>query len=155
MIYSEVSKCPSSELTYSYWLGSFTKVGKVWAPPTCTMGCRYSPQSSQSNRKSNFQNELTNKKFDSNSKLNLAYRQHHNVKPNTLFHFRWVLQSAKQFWSLKWSHHYGNFMGCHHGTGLAQHWHLAVTSNVTLAFIKIIVTVVFCHIRAHSILRAL
>ena len=36
------------------------------------MGCRYSPQRSQSNGKSNFQNELTNQKFDSNSKLNLA-----------------------------------------------------------------------------------
>ena len=49
------------------------------------MGCRYSPQRSQSNGKSNFQNELTNQKYVSNSKLNLAYRQHHNVKPSLFF----------------------------------------------------------------------
>ena len=36
------------------------------APPTCEMGCRYSLQSCQSNGKSNFKNELTNQKFDSN-----------------------------------------------------------------------------------------
>ena len=33
-------------------------------------------------------NELTNQKFDSNLKLKLAYRQHHNVKPFALFHFQ-------------------------------------------------------------------
>ena len=33
-------------------------------PPTCAMGGRYSPPRSQSNGKSNFQNELTNQKFD-------------------------------------------------------------------------------------------
>ena len=81
------------------------------------MGCRYSPQRSRSNGESKFQNELTNQKFDSNLKLNLAYRQHHNVKPANLFHFQYVLQEAKQFWSLKRPHHYGIFLGCHHGTG--------------------------------------
>ena len=35
--------------------------------------------------KNNFQNELTNQKFDSNSQLNLAYRLHHDVKPVTRF----------------------------------------------------------------------
>ena len=57
--------------------------------------------------KKNFQNELTNQRLDSNSKLNLNYRQHNNVKPITLFHFQYVLRNAKQFWSLKRSHHYG------------------------------------------------
>ena len=51
------------------------------------MGCRYSPQRSQSNGKSNFLNELTIQKFDSNSKFNSTYRQHHNVKPITLISF--------------------------------------------------------------------
>ena len=40
------------------------------------MGCRTSPPRFQSN-------ELTNQKFDSNSKLNLAYGQHYDVKPIT------------------------------------------------------------------------
>ena len=43
--------------------------------------------------KNNFQNEVTNQKFDSNSQLNLAYRQHHDVKPVTLFLFQQVLQN--------------------------------------------------------------
>ena len=38
--------------------------------------------------KSNFQNEPTNQKFDSNLKLNLAYRHHHDVKPIIIFHFQ-------------------------------------------------------------------
>ena len=112
-------------------------------PPTCAMTCQYSPQRSQSNGKSNFQNELTNQKFDSISKLNLACRQQHNVKPITLFHFPKVLQSAKQFWSLKRSHHYGIFIGCNHGTGRAQLWNLAVTCNVTVAIVKTIVIVAY------------
>ena len=38
--------------------------------------------------KSNFQNdELTNHKFNSNSKSNSGYRQHHNVKLVTLLYF--------------------------------------------------------------------
>ena len=41
------------------------------------MGCRYSPQRSQSNGKSNFQNELTNQKYISNSQSNLTCRQLH------------------------------------------------------------------------------
>ena len=105
------------------------------------MGCRYSPHRSQSNGKSNFQNELTNQKFDSNSKLKLAYRQHHNLRPITLFHFQKVLQNAKQFRSLKRSHHYRIFMGCHHGTDRAQCWHLAVTCNVKVVIVKTIVIV--------------
>ena len=60
------------------------------------------------------------------------------MKIITLFHFQWVLQNAKQFWSLKRPHHYGIFMGCHHGTGRAQCWHLAVTCNITVAIVKTI-----------------
>ena len=63
------------------------------------------------------------------------------MKPITLFHFQYILQNAKQFWSLKRSHHYGNFMGCHHGTGRAQCWHLAVTCNVRIVIVKTIVIV--------------
>ena len=42
------------------------------------------------------------------------------MKAVTLFHFQYVLQNAKQLWSLKRSHHYGIFMSYHHGTGRAQ-----------------------------------
>ena len=87
------------------------------------MGCQYSPQRSQSNEKSNFQNELTNQKFDSNSKLNLAYRHHHNVKPIIIFHFQNVLQNAKQFCSLKRSHHYGIFSTDILRWPVTSHWH--------------------------------
>ena len=54
--------------------------------------------------KSNFENELTNQKLDSISKLNLAYRHHHNVKPIISFYFQKVLQNTKQFCSLENDH---------------------------------------------------
>ena len=97
------------------------------------MDWRYSLQRSQSNGKNNSQNKLTNQKFDSYSKSYLAYREQHNVEPITLFLCQYVPENAKQFWSLRRSHHYGIFMDCHHGTGRAQRWHPAVTCNVTVA----------------------
>ena len=47
--------------------------------------CRYSPHRSQSNGKSNFQIELNNQKFNSNSELNSAYRQHRTVNSIIIF----------------------------------------------------------------------
>ena len=41
------------------------------------------------------------------------------------------------------SHHYGIFMGCHHVTGRAQYWHLAVTCNITVAIDKTIKIVAY------------
>ena len=73
------------------------------------------------------------------------------MKPISLFHFQLVLQKAKQFLSLKRSHHYGIFMGCLHGTGRAQRWHLAVTCNVTVTIVKTIVMWRICLIRSHKI----
>ena len=61
------------------------------------------------------------------------------MKPIAPFHFQNVLQNAKQFRSLKQSHHYGIFMGFHRDTGLAQQWHVAVTCNVTVVIVKTIV----------------
>ena len=61
------------------------------------MGCRYSPQRSQSNGKSNVHKELTNQKLDSDSKLNLAYRHHHNVKPNIIFHSNRFYRTLNNF----------------------------------------------------------
>ena len=61
------------------------------------MGCRYSLQMCHLNGKSNFQNELTNPKFVSNWKLNLAYRQHPNMKPITLFHSNSLYRTLNNF----------------------------------------------------------
>ena len=105
------------------------------------MGCGYSTQRSQSNGKSDFQNDLTNQKFDSNSKLNWTYRQHHDMKPIRPLHFPEVLQNANQFWCLKRSHQYGILICCHHGIGRTKHWNHVVTCNVTVAIVKMIVIV--------------
>ena len=51
------------------------------------MGCRYSTQRSLSNGKSNLLNERANRNFNSNSKLNFAYRQLHNVMTISFFIF--------------------------------------------------------------------
>ena len=86
------------------------------------MGCRYSPQRSQSNGKNNFKNELTNQKLYWNSKLNLASRQHHTVKPIALFFIsNRFYRTQNNFDPFQGSHHYGIFMGCHHGTGKGGH----------------------------------
>ena len=42
---------------------------------------------------------------------------------------------------------YGIFMGCHHDTGRAQYWHLAVTCNITVAIVK---TIEICGVFAIS-----
>ena len=44
---------------------------------------------------------------------------------------------------VKRSHHYGIFMGCHHGIGRTQYWYRAVTCNITVAIVKTIEIVAY------------
>ena len=103
---------------------------------TCAIGCRYSPHRFQRNGKSILKNELTNQKFDSNSKTNLACRQHHKCSPSRFSISKKAVLDAKQSWSLKQSYDYGMF-------GRSQHWYLAATGNVTVANSKTMVAVVY------------
>ena len=54
--------------------------------------------------KSNFQNELANQKFDPNSKLDLAYKQHYDVKPITPFHLQYFFTEQKTI-LVPWNDH--------------------------------------------------
>ena len=102
----------------------------------------------------NFQNELTNQKFDSNSTLNLTYWLKYNVEPITRVDFQ-VLKNAKQFWSLKRPHHYGIFMSCHHATDRARRWHLVVTCDITVGIVKTIVIVAYLPYQVTQIILGL
>ena len=61
--------------------------------------------------------------------------------PSLLFIYNIFYRTESNFGPLKRSHHYGIFIGCHHGTGRVHHWLLAVTLSITMAIVKTIVIV--------------